>query len=80
MLYKDAEANYNKLSKQFNTWIDEITGKPVIELVIDGETQEHEVERIMYSLAYGECPEGVDVVHTCGDILCMDPSHLALVQ
>lgn len=66
-------------------WIDEVTGKPMIELSWeDGHKEVEELARVVYVLAYvadeDELSEGTKITQSCGDIMCINPEHLVLVN
>lgn len=35
--------------------------------------------RFAYALAYGECPDGLQIDHMCHNTMCVNPAHLQLV-
>ena len=52
-------------------------GHPVFQV----ETRKtRQAARVAYALAYGEVPEGLAVVHACGNTLCVNPDHLNLAD
>lgn len=75
----------NDLLASNRNWIDEVTGKPMIELSWeDGHTEIEELARVVYILAH--VPSGLaleedtKITQSCGDIRCINPEHLVMVN
>lgn len=54
------------------------TGRPHINHRIDGKQEHIHISRFMYERAYGDIPEGLDVLHKCDRKDCINPHHLYL--
>lgn len=57
-------------------WTAGLRGKGYGSFWLDGKTRK--TNRVAYKLANGPIPEGLHVLHTCDNCLCVNPDHLWL--